>query len=235
MNRLAAVALIVVGVAIPAWAQRGTSRGGFSGHTAQASRGGFGTSAANRFEGSLRYAGSTSPGSTSPMMVRSLQRGGAGNLSARRPYTGASRYRRPYLSLYGARIPYGLPVGVGPYFNGYPDAFGYDDSSTSPDYAPEGYDAQPVDQGQPAPPGPYEPASGLSHQSSAPDSEEAVTLVFKDGRPAEQIHNYILTRTTLYVGDQHHREIPIDQLDLAATAKVNHEAGVDFHLPDALR
>ena len=228
MNRLAAVALIVVGVAIPASAQRATSRGSFSGHTAQASRGGFSTSAPNRFAASPRYTGSTSP-----VMVRGLQRGGAGNFSARRPYTGASRYRRPYQSHYGARIPYVLPAGVGLYFNGYPDASGYDDSSTSPDYAPEGYDAQPADQGQPAPPGPYEPASGLSHQSSAPDSEEAVTLVFKDGRPAEQIHNYVLTRTTLYVGDQHHRDIPIDQLDLAATAKVNHEAGVDFHLPDA--
>jgi len=226
MNRLAAVALIVVGVAIPACAQRASSRGGFSGHAAQASRGGFSASASNRFGASPRYTGSTSL-----IMARGLQRGGASNFSARPPYTGASRYRRPYRSPYGARIPYVLPVGAGPYFLGYPDAFGYDDSSTSPDYAPEGYDAQPDDQGQPAPPGPYQPTYGLSHQSAAPAIEEAVTLVFKDGRPPEQIHNYVLTRTTLYVGDQHHRDIPIDQLDLAATAKVNHDAGVDFHLP----
>jgi len=70
---------------------------------------------------------------------------------------------------------------------------------------------------------------------TAPASEEAVTLIFKDGRPPEQIHNYILTPTTLYVGDQHHRAIPTDQLDLVATARVNQDAGVDFQLPNALR
>lgn len=68
-------------------------------------------------------------------------------------------------------------------------------------------------------------------QTSQPLPQEAVTLVFKDGRPPEQIHNYLLTGTTLYVQDQHRRDIPLSQLDLVATAKVNHEAGVDFHLP----
>ncbi len=64
---------------------------------------------------------------------------------------------------------------------------------------------------------PY-PASGeLSHPASSLESEDAVTLVFKDGRPPEQIHNYLLTRTTLYVWNQHHRDIPLNQLDLAAT------------------
>ena len=62
-----------------------------------------------------------------------------------------------------------------------------------------------------------------------------MTLVFKDGRPVEQIHNYILTRTMLTVWDEHHRVIPVDQLDLAATEKVNHDAGVDFQLPTVAR
>jgi hypothetical protein len=59
-----------------------------------------------------------------------------------------------------------------------------------------------------------------------------VTLIFKDGRPPEQIHNYLLTRTILYVDDTNHQVIPTSQLDLVATAKVNHDAGVDFRLPD---
>jgi len=225
MDRLTAVALLVVGLAVPACAQRAASRGGFSGHAGQASRAGFSASAPNRYAGSPRYAGSSSL-----VAVRGLQRGGAGNSSARQPYTGARRYRRPYVSPYGARIPYGLPA-IGPYYIGYPNDIGYDDASTSPDYAPGGYDAQPDEQGQPEPPVPYQPTYDLPHQSPVLGSEEAVTLVFKDGRPPEQIHNYVLTRTTLYVGDQHRREIPTDQLDLAATAKVNHDAGVDFHLP----
>ncbi len=66
-------------------------------------------------------------------------------------------------------------------------------------------------------------------------AEGAVTLVFKDGRPTEEIHNYMLTRKTLYVQGQRLREIPVDQLDLAATEKVNQEAGVDFRLPGTSR
>jgi hypothetical protein len=57
-----------------------------------------------------------------------------------------------------------------------------------------------------------------------------VTLVYKDGR-TEQIHNYMLTRTTLYVQDQQRREIAIADLDLDATAKVNRDAGGDFQIP----
>ncbi len=66
-----------------------------------------------------------------------------------------------------------------------------------------------------------------------PQNEDAVTLVFRDGRPSEQIHNYALTRTTLYVLDEHRRDISVDELDLDATAKVNRDAGVDFQLPIA--
>jgi len=61
--------------------------------------------------------------------------------------------------------------------------------------------------------------------------EDAVTLVFKDGRPPEHIHNYAMTRTTLYVQDPHHQEIPMDELDLPATEKANREAGVSFEVP----
>ncbi len=59
-------------------------------------------------------------------------------------------------------------------------------------------------------------------------------LVFKDGRPSLEIHNYALTRTTLYVLDQHHRDIPVDDIDLAATQKANRDAGVDFRIPSGL-
>ena len=69
----------------------------------------------------------------------------------------------------------------------------------------------------------------------APEGEEPVTIVFKDGRQPEQIHNYILTRSTLFVGDKQRREIPTEQLDLAATAKANQDAGIDFRLPGTPR
>lgn len=77
---------------------------------------------------------------------------------------------------------------------------------------------------------PYRSSADLSHPAAVPD-EEAVTLIFKDGRPPEQIHNYVLTQATLYIGEPHRRDIPIDQLDVVATVKANREAGVDFQLP----
>jgi hypothetical protein len=81
----------------------------------------------------------------------------------------------------------------------------------------------------PAPRSPYSPPA-VSHPVALTESEP-VTLVFKDGRPPEQVHNYLMTRTTIYVQDEHRRSIPVDQLDLAATAKTNQDAGIDFQVP----
>jgi hypothetical protein len=64
-------------------------------------------------------------------------------------------------------------------------------------------------------------------------NSDAVTLVFKDGRAQEKIHNYALTRTTLYVTDGRRREIPIASLDLVETEKANRADGVRFQLPGA--
>lgn len=94
---------------------------------------------------------------------------------------------------------------------------------------------EPPNEEQQAPLGPYQPSPDMARPAPVPAREEAVTLIFKDGRPAEHVHNYILTRTTLFVGDQRRRVIPTNELDLVATAKVNQEAGVDFQIPNATR
>ena len=233
MRRLAAVALLVIGFALPVCAQRGASRGGFSGRSAPAFRGGFSRSVPSRF--------TASPGSVSRSFgtARSLQSGTAGSFSARTPYTESRRARRPYRPTYGAGVRYdvqgyGYPGLIGPYSLAYPYDMGYDDSGASPNAAPagpDGYDAGTAEQEQPWPGMPYPPASDLAQPPPSPESAEGVTLVFKDGRPPVQVHNYILTPTTLYVQDPHPRDIPTDQLDLAATAKANQDAGVDFQLP----
>ncbi len=44
-----------------------------------------------------------------------------------------------------------------------------------------------------------------------------------------------MTRTTLYVQDKRHREIPLDELDLPATVKANREAGVSFEVPQGVQ
>jgi hypothetical protein len=85
----------------------------------------------------------------------------------------------------------------------------------------------------PYPSAPSNPSATVQpHPASEPSSEEEVTLVFKDGRPPVQVHDYVLTRNTLYVWDRRQVVIPTDQLDLVATAKVNRDAGVDFRLPE---
>jgi hypothetical protein len=114
--------------------------------------------------------------------------------------------------------PYTDP-SAGPY-NPPPD-------QTEPE-APPSYTPWPSNSPAPAPSS--EPPSSAAGPQSAP-----VTLVFKDGRPTEQIYNYLLTPRTLSVLDQQRRDIPIDQIDLSATAEVNREAGVDFTFPGSSR
>ncbi len=97
------------------------------------------------------------------------------------------------------------------------------------------YDAPPGRPAAAAPPSSFRPTYQRRQPSPDLGTEAAVTLVFNDGRPTEQIHNYMLTRKTLYVQEQRLREIPVDQLDLAATEKINQEARVDFHLPGTSR
>jgi hypothetical protein len=242
MKRLVAIALLVAGSALPVCAQHhsAAAHGGFAGHSGPAFHGGFsrGTSAPapNRLAAPPRY----SQGFTRQGPAHRAGYGGA------RPAYRGDGHRRPYISPYR----FGVPYAGGPWiWPGYPTVLDYNDDADGSQgydtgaYDNGGYDTQgPYDpqgpEGQPPPSwpalGPYAPAAPQAATAASPAAEEAVTLVFKDGRPAEQIHNYVLTSTTLYVGDGHRREIPLDQLDLTATAKVNRDAGVDFRLPQSL-
>ena len=182
-----------------------------------------------RFTGVLPYIRSM-PLSKSPGLRRN---GPTTNYMARPAYSAASSYRRPYPSPYRARIRFAVPVWTGwagPGFLGFPGTARADDSATLPSYGGS-YGWQPPDEGMPTPYNPSQTWFVLSYPSLTSENEDAITLLSKDGRPPEQIHNYLLTRTTLYVRDQQRRDITLDQLDLAATQKVNHDAGVDFPLP----
>jgi hypothetical protein len=128
---------------------------------------------------------------------------------------------------------YGYGAAPGGAYPGYGYGGGY------PEY---GYGAVPPGNGgpgmawMPAPPDsaqmlPRAPYTGTSQQPAAPQTEEAVTLIFRDGRTSEQIRNYMLSRTTLTVLDQPFRQIPLDQIDVAATVEKNREAGIDFRVP----
>ncbi|MGD0736797.1 MAG: hypothetical protein ABR976_16825 [Terracidiphilus sp.] len=228
MKLLAAVALMVIGISLPACSQHGGSHGGFSGHGGSVSHGGGFHASAPGFHApsSSRPTGFARPSGIRAVPQASY-RGGAAHAGTRQPYTGSWRYRRPYVSPYRVGVPYGV-VGLG--YPGYLSYDSGDDTGSAPAVASEAYDGPPPPD---LPPYPNQVAPSMPEPTPAPATQEAVTLVFADGRPSEQIHNYMLTRTTLFVLDQRHQDIPIDQLDLAATAKVNHDAGVDFHLPVA--
>lgn len=127
-------------------------------------------------------------------------------------------------------------------------AYGYGDAAAlQPPYAP-GVPASEYSgpQSTPAPVSgdarrPYTGAGSSARRtegsiSTPPDSAASTTtatttLIFKDGRPPEQIHNYIMTAGTLTVLDAHYQQIPLTQVDLAATQAVNRAAGVNFTPP----
>lgn len=165
----------------------------------------------------------------------SYRRAATGNALARPGNPDHRRHRQPYYSPYHTRYPYLLAPYYGYLGTGYlgdSEDSGASDSMQADNGVP--YDAPPPEPEQQA----FRPPYGVMPQQSASpaqQAQEAVTLVFKDGRPSEQIHNYILTPTTLYVQDQQSRAIPTSQLDLEATAKVNLDAGVKFQLPNIAR
>ena len=110
-------------------------------------------------------------------------------------------------------------------------------SQNYPEYAPGPSDPAPdqTEPQQPATPWPYSRPAPSESPAPSPAPEAPVTLVFKDGRPNQQIHNYLLTATTLSVLDQRRQDIPVDQIDLAATERLNRGSGVDFNLPGGSR
>ena len=243
MKRLFAVALAALVIAVPVCAQRGGARGAFSGH-ASGARGGFASSGPRVVSG---YRG-VIPGRSSGF-AQGLQRGSGGgqgeNAGARAPYRRNYEHRRPYVSPYGSTVFYGVSGygASGPYILDYPDGYDYDSASAPPDNGSQApgmlppYPEQPPQaQGMsPQAAGIYPPPAPSPQFTQGLTNEDGVTLVFKDGRAPVQIHDYVLTRNTVYVWDRHQRVIPVDQIDLVATAKANQEAGIDFELPVASR
>ncbi len=131
---------------------------------------------------------------------------------------------------YGDSAPYGDP---GPAYTGdSPGGYGYGDNAALGAQPPLGAQPAPVWQSPyAAAPTPYYPQSYTRSSPQAAPEEDAVTLIFKDGRPSEQIRNYALTRTALYITGSRTRQIPLDQIDLPATQRANQAAGVEFKLP----
>ena len=250
MRFLAAAAIIVAMGAGTACAQHGSSHRGPS---APAAHGLMRHPGTGRLAGPPRspvsrdrYSGFGAP----PNGTRFRRDDGDRSHHHRVPYLGG--YRTQYG--YGGYGVLGWPGFINPPLRGYPDNYDdnsgqhtdsnansvpYVDNGAGPEQysnnGSENYDAPSYSQGSQ----PRRPSDAYSNEplQSAPAivREVAVTLIFKDGRPPEQIRNYMLTSTKLTVLDEHYREIPLEQINISATAAANQSAGIDFHVPNGSR
>ena len=127
---------------------------------------------------------------------------------------------QPYGNLAGGAMQPGAPPVEGADAPGsYPSPPSYSSPAISP--------AAPAAAPAPAP---------SPEMQYVPGSADKVTLVFKDGRPPEEIQNYLATASTITVLEgHHHRLIRVSDLDLPATLKANQQTGVDFQLPGAAK
>jgi hypothetical protein len=141
-------------------------------------------------------------------------------------------YRGPYL--------YGGYLGAVPFGYGLPLAlpYGDDQDEGGAQVAPQQADYSNQPTGDYGPevaantPSPFRPIYQGQSEAAPVHVQPATTLIFKDGRPPAQVHNYALTASTLYALDGDSRqEIPLSLLDVPATVEANRKAGVDFALP----
>lgn len=192
------------------------------------------------------HAGSPIHGFSSANLITAPRYAPAGRLGAATPrladigrrtrYGGPSRYRRSYPGLLGYGVP--IPAGwVWPGYLSFDSGFTSDAGSVAPaePYLPDaGPYAAPDEPAEAAPPSAYRPAYQPQQPAADPGEGTPVTLVFKDGRPPEEVRNYLITRTTLYVQEDHLRAIPVADLDLAETQRINRFVGIDFAVPEAV-
>ncbi len=151
-------------------------------------------------------------------------------------------------------------VNTYPYWPGYPylydpnaynlGLYDWDDSeatvsdtsqpgSYEPDKAPGSYES---DQNGPALLYPPYPNQGYAAPvaeagAAAPAvSDQPLTVIFNNGRAPIKVRNYLMTARVLTDLDfQHYEQIPLDQVDLSATQRINTAAGVNFQVPAASR
>ena len=189
-------------------------------------------------------SGSVSAGSRSGTHVGGTFSGpsiGSGNTSVpyrHRRYPRTFGYVSPYGPYYyGGYVPYAMDYGADPAYTGYVagtfDASPYSGYPYPPQYAPApGYyspDSSPPPVNSAPAPQSYQQRRG--GQGSASDElAEPTVLVFRDGHRLE-VANYAIMGSTLFVLSGPRSRIPIAELDVPATERVNQDRGVDFHVP----
>lgn len=143
-----------------------------------------------------------------------------------------------YEDPYNALAPYGYVGGTFDSSYSYPPAYGTGPGGGypyPPNYgpAPTGSSAD-VD----AQPSAAESQKSSSRSAKGAGSTEAksepTVLVFRDGH-RQQVSNYAIMGSTLYVLSERNARIPIAALDVSATVQINEERGVEFSVPGQTR
>ncbi len=77
--------------------------------------------------------------------------------------------------------------------------------------------------------------AGSTATSAAPPLQP-LTVIFKNGRASETMQNYMVnSRALTDLDQQHYEQIPLDQIDVAATEQANRARGLDFEVPAGSR
>jgi hypothetical protein len=215
---LSIAALSLILMALPVWAQRSGGGGHGGGGAHFASRGGSGIHSSSSSLGAF-HGGSL--GRSSGVRVR------IGSPYYHRGFDGRRGYY-PYYPYWGY-YPYGW----------YDDPLAYHSQGDQDVYADASY------------PAPYPEDSGLQRDVQAlsgkvdrlqadvaarnrpePDSEPETALVFRD-QHVEEVRNYAISAGAVWVlNAQAAKKIPLVNLDIDATVKMNEDRGVDFQVPE---
>jgi len=219
---LSIATFILILLTLTVWAQR---RGGGGGGGARFASGGGGAHLASRGGSAGHSFGASHSGS----VARS---------SGVRVRTGNRYYNHRHF--YGRGYPYYPYAGYYPYgyYGWYDDPLAYDKQDQDQDsYAGASYPTPYPENG-----GLQRDVQGLSGKidrlqadvearNRPKEMEPATALVFRD-KHVEEVRNYAIAGGTLWVlNESAAKKIPLAQLDLDATVKMNDDRGVDFQVP----
>jgi len=242
---IAAFVILVLVALVSASAQRGgmrSSSGGRGGAVGRPSGGSHGV-------GIGRPMGGTSSGRAFGGMRAGLgAHSSFSHPSFRGDGFGGRRFHsRGFHHCFGCRRGFGSPWYGGYGYAGYYDPYWWSDSSSSYDYDQDRelalaseMDAVSVEEQRLREQDDRERERDqdlYARRSQAREDERAAVdpatvLVFRDHHQQE-VRNYAIAGGTLWVLNDHQagKKIPLAQLDLAATAKMNDDRGVDFQVP----
>ncbi len=245
---IAAFVVIVLVAFVSASAQRGGMRASGGGRGVAVGRAIGRTSGGGHGVAIGRSIGGASGGHAFGGMHAGLHTGIGARPSFRGDGFGGGRIRsRGFHHCFGCRRGFGYPWYAGYGYAGYYDPYWWWDSSSSYDYDQDRelalaseMDALSVEEQRlrEQEDRERERDQDLYARRSQPRGEErasvvpATALVFRD-QHVEEVRNYAIAGGTLWVLNDHQagKKIPLAQLDLDATVKMNDDRGVDFQVP----